>query len=303
MALATGCGFASAADTAAPEGPAGGGVAAEESLSAVRVNGVELHYQARGRGEPIVFVHGSLVDYREWEPVAERLENGFRTVRYSRRYNHPNTNPIVGADHSARIEADDLAALVEALQLGPVHVVGVSYGAYTALLATLRHPELVRSLTIVEPPLLRWVPTLGGGKPLYDDFFAMWRASGDAFRRGDSNEALHVALVWFLGADGIGALSADDMAVLTSNIEEWRALTTSSDAFPPISAAQVHGIAVPVLMISGGRSYPILKLVDAEIERQLVGGRRIIVPDATHDVCSEQPEVCAGAIRDFLGTR
>jgi pimeloyl-ACP methyl ester carboxylesterase len=38
-------------------------------LSTVRVNGVTLHYQSRGKGEAIVFVHGSLADYREWGPV------------------------------------------------------------------------------------------------------------------------------------------------------------------------------------------------------------------------------------------
>ena len=41
----------------------------------------------------MVFVHGSLVDYTEWGPVAQLLENRYRTIAYSRRYNFPNGNP------------------------------------------------------------------------------------------------------------------------------------------------------------------------------------------------------------------
>ncbi len=41
-----------------------------DTLSKAHVNGVVLHYLDRGRGEPIVFVHGGLTDYREWGPVA-----------------------------------------------------------------------------------------------------------------------------------------------------------------------------------------------------------------------------------------
>lgn len=269
-------------------------------LPAIRVGAVELHYDARGKGEPVVFVHGSLVDYTEWGPVAQLLESRYRTITYSRRYNFPNTNALSASDHSALVESQDLAGLIEGLKLGPVHLVGASYGAYTALLTTLRRTDLVRSLTVVEPPLLKWVPALPGGEALSDDFFAMWTAARAAFARDDPAAALRVTLEWFVGADGIAQLTADDMAVLERNLLEWRALARSSDAFPAVSAEEVRAIKVPVLMISGGRTYPILELVDGELEKRLAHGKRIVVGDGTHDVCSEQPAVCAEAIRAFL---
>lgn len=74
--------------------PSTGGWGGIEGLQSVRVNGVELHYVERGSGEPIVFVHGSLADYREWASVIEDLSPSFRTIAYSRRYNYPNKNPI-----------------------------------------------------------------------------------------------------------------------------------------------------------------------------------------------------------------
>jgi non-heme chloroperoxidase len=224
-------------------------------LSTVRVNGVTLHYQSRGEGKAIVFVHGSLVDYREWGPVAQLLENAHRTITYSRRYNYPNSNAVVGTRHSALIESEDLCALINRLKLRPVDLVGVSYGAYTAMLAALRHPELVRSLTIIEPPLMRLAPGLPGGAKLGDEFFAMWNAARDDFIRGDSEAALRVTLDWFLGPNSMDQLSPGDLATLRSNIKEWRALATSQDAFPIITLEDIHKIQIPVLMISGGRSY------------------------------------------------
>jgi pimeloyl-ACP methyl ester carboxylesterase len=65
----------------------------------------------------------------------------------------------------------------------------------------------------------------------------------------------------------------------------------------------MEALDIPVLMITGGRSYPLFQLVDAEVERHLTDVRRIIVPEGTHDVCSEQPSACVEALRDFLAKR
>ena len=140
-----------------------------EPLQTVRANGTSLHYVDRGKGEPIVFVHGALADYREWGPVAEQLADTYRAITYSRRYNFPNDNRRSSNNHSARVEAADLGALNRRLQLGPMHVVGVSYGAYTAPLLALREPQLIRTLTLVEPPLITWLPDLPGGPALFGE--------------------------------------------------------------------------------------------------------------------------------------
>ena len=287
---AVACGAALADPTSAPG-----------ALAAVSVNGVRLHYVERGAGEPVIFVHGAFDDYREWEPVARSLAGSYRTITYSRRYNFPNDNPVAPGDHSALVEARDLAALIRALHAGPAHVVGASYGAYAALLLAIREPKLVRSLTLVEPPLVGWLADLPGGRELREEFLrGTWRPSAEAFRREDYVHAVHIAFDFFLGRGGFDKLPMAAQAAALANEREWYALTTSRDPFPEVTRAQVKAIAAPVLMISGGRTFPMMRLTDAELERRLPHVRRVIVPYATHEVCSEQPASCSARIRGFL---
>ena len=56
-------------------------------------DGIRLHYEERGHGAPIVFVHGSLSDYAYWQQQIEPFSVNYRVIAYSRRYNFPNTNP------------------------------------------------------------------------------------------------------------------------------------------------------------------------------------------------------------------
>jgi pimeloyl-ACP methyl ester carboxylesterase len=82
----------------------------------VLVNGVKLHYLEKGSGIPVVLIHGGLGDYREWNPQIERISSHYRVIAYSRRYNYPNNNAEIPPDHSAIVEARDLAALLDELK-------------------------------------------------------------------------------------------------------------------------------------------------------------------------------------------
>jgi pimeloyl-ACP methyl ester carboxylesterase len=117
----------------------------------IDVNGVRLYYELNGSGEPLVLVHGSWGDARSWRFVVPGLAESFRVVVYDRgghsRSERPDTPGSVDED------GDDLAALLEALDLAPAHVVTNSYGGNIALRLATRRPEVFRSLSCHEPPL------------------------------------------------------------------------------------------------------------------------------------------------------
>jgi pimeloyl-ACP methyl ester carboxylesterase len=114
-------------------------------------NGVRLYYEIHGGGEPLVLVHGSWVDATRWRLVVPGLAKSFRVLVYDRRGHSRSERP--DAPGSVDEDGDDLAALLETLELAPAHVVTSSYGGTIALRLAMRRPEIFRSLSCHEPPL------------------------------------------------------------------------------------------------------------------------------------------------------
>jgi pimeloyl-ACP methyl ester carboxylesterase len=135
-------------------------------MADVRVNGVKLAYELAGAGETLVLVHGSWGDRHSWKPVFEPLARSFRVVRYDRRGHSESERPA--SQGSFDEDANDLAALIEALGPAPVHVVGNSGGAAIALKLAAKRPELFRSLVVHEPPSFGVVRDVAELAPVVD---------------------------------------------------------------------------------------------------------------------------------------
>jgi pimeloyl-ACP methyl ester carboxylesterase len=117
------------------------------------VNGVRLFYRLAGEaGPPLVLVHGSWADHRDWDLVAPTLAEQFRVLTYDRRGHSQSERPP--GQGSIDEDAADLAALIELLDLAPAHVVGHSSGGSIVLRLAARRRELFRSLSVQEPALL-----------------------------------------------------------------------------------------------------------------------------------------------------
>ena len=270
-------------------------------LKNVCVNGVQLHYLESGSGIPVVLIHGGLGDYREWNSQIGRISNHYRMIAYSRRYNYPNDNADILPDHSAIVEARDLAALLDALKLERVHIVGYSYGALTALFFATEHPERVRSLTLAEPPILGWLPEIPGGKAELDKFMeTMWRPAGEAFRRDDPETALRIACDYFAGKGSYDQVPAEFRQSLVDNVREWKALTTSRDAFPMLQRDSVRNLKLPILLLTGEKTLAPLRMINNALTQLLPNAEQVTIPGATHDMWIQDPERCGQATVNFL---
>ncbi len=116
-------------------------------------NGINLYYEKKGGGDPVVFSHGIPTDYRAWASQVEAFSRRFTTISYSRRYAAPNKREGDVSDSTVENNAEDLRGLLEGLGLGPVHLIGHSYGGFIAAYLAADHPDLVRSLVLVEPAI------------------------------------------------------------------------------------------------------------------------------------------------------
>jgi non-heme chloroperoxidase len=268
-------------------------------LQAVRLRDVTLHYVAVGRGEPLVMVHGGLEDYRAWSAQLAPLASRYRAVAYSRRYNFPNHNETRSIpSYSAQVDADDLAMLIEKLHLGRVHLVGHSYGGLAALLFATEHPELVRSLTLSEPPVFPWVDEQPGGAALVRDFFRRcWLPVRRAFARHEREEALAIATKYFTGNSVLPPAARD---ALELNLREWEVLTISGMPFPVPSTKSIKEFHAPMLLLTGDHTLPVLKRCVAALTARFPESQRVVIRNTTHDMWSETPLECGVALRKFL---
>jgi pimeloyl-ACP methyl ester carboxylesterase len=101
-------------------------------------DGTRLHYQDRGEGEPIVFIHGWTLGADVWERQTTGLAaQGLRCVAYDRRGSGDSGRPVDGYDYDTL--ADDLAALMERLDLRGATLVGHSMGGGEVARYVARH--------------------------------------------------------------------------------------------------------------------------------------------------------------------
>ena len=267
----------------------------------ILVRGIELHYIEQGQGEPLILLHGGQGDYRSWEPQLKALTPRFRVISYSRRYHYPNRNPLTPEYRSAYTEADDLAAFIRKLRLGRVHLVGTSIGAFTALVLAVKHPEMVRSLVLAEPPVHAWMRDSPNGATAYKDFMTnIWQPAAEAFKTGSDEAAMRILVDAFGGKGRFDNLPPEARAVAIANSGFFKAATSSSDPFPNLAKAGVKRLRVPVLIISGEHTIRIHKLVNEELARLLPKAEHTIIPNAGHASPRENPQAFDDAVLKFF---
>ena len=127
------------------------------------VNGLEMYYEVHGSGEPLILLHGGVGAIEMFGEVLPLLAEG-RQVIAADLQAHGRTADI---DHSLSYEAmaDDVAALIEHLDLEKADIMGYSLGGGVALQTAIRHPEVVRKLVVVSTPFRRdgWYPEVLAG--------------------------------------------------------------------------------------------------------------------------------------------
>ena len=272
-------------------------------LKQVKVNGAVFNYIDKGNGEPIVFIHGGLEDYRTWDAQIDTFSKSYRIVTYSRRFNFPNQNTNEVKEFSAKTEAEDLAAIIIKLKIAPVHLVGHSYGGLISLFLIKQHPELVRSLTLSEPALISWLPDIAGGKILYDNFYnQLWKPVKQAFEIKDTLAVLKQTLIYFAGEDILDKLPPEVKTQFIVNIPEWHSIAYSPDAFPDFKKEYLKDIKVPVFLLSGGQTLPMLQLTNKELKSVLPNAQQYHLDEGTHDYWLTHPKQMGNALLSFLQT-
>jgi len=145
--------------------------------------------------------------------------------------------------------------------------VGHSYGAFTALFFTHKHPELVRALVLAEPPAVSLLAHLPGRQHkagfamLADIKRRMVLPMQTAFRKGNREAGISAFMAYvFNDPRAWKKMSEASRRQTLRDAHEWDVMMTTGTLFPDIQPATIKGITAPVLLLSGKKSYPFLRL-------------------------------------------
>jgi pimeloyl-ACP methyl ester carboxylesterase len=286
-----------------------------ENTATATVNGKTLAYREQGEGEPVVFVHGTASDLRTWEQQLPGVGRSYRAIAYSRRFARPNDDIDPHADDQMLPHVEDLAAFLREIDAAPAHLVGSSWGAFICLLTAMRHPDLVRTLVLEEPPALTLfvsarprpadLPYLLVTRPrtafaILDFVIRTVAPATKAFQRDRDEDAMRIFGQGVLGKKAYARLPEARKQHMRDNVGSARAQLLGA-GFPPLVDDDVRGIRAPVLLITGEHSPVLFLRVTDRLEELLPIVERIAIPAASHLMHEENASVVNGAIIEFLG--
>jgi pimeloyl-ACP methyl ester carboxylesterase len=256
--------------------------------SAVRASGLEIAYERVGGGPPLVLVHGAATDGRMWQPQLAALADEFTVVAWD----EPGAgrSSDVPADFALADYAHALAALIEALALGPAHVAGLSWGGTVVQELYRHHPALVATLILA-------------------DTYAGWKGSlpEEELRA----RVAHYRKTFAAPAEEFdptlpGLLAGDPPAEAVALLEEMAADVRRESMKTQLSVMAeaderdlLPGNGVPTLLIWGELDARSPLSVARQFEQAIPGARLVIIPGAGHVSNLEQPDRFNEAVREF----
>jgi pimeloyl-ACP methyl ester carboxylesterase len=247
------------------------------------VNGAKLYTETVGRGTPILFLHGGLMFFDNSFPKQRDYFATHHTVIGIDQRGHGHS-PDGPWQLSYQLMADDTAAIIRKLKVGPVDVVGHSDGGDIALLLARDHPELVRKV-VISGANLRGLP------PEELEARKHWSAEQQAAKL----QKLAAFLPPYFAAD-YAAVSPDGAGHWMAMVAKCSALWNQSIVIDPADLAK---IAAPVLVMAGDHDFTSLEET-AGIFKALPHGQLIVVPATGHGTFQTRPELVNLSIAEFL---
>jgi pimeloyl-ACP methyl ester carboxylesterase len=257
----------------------------------VAVEGTRLYYEVAGTGQPVVLLHGGMLDLRQWDEQFDILAREFRVVRYDARgYGRSALGTAPYSHH------EDLAALLRALDVEWPHLVALSNGAAIAVEFAIWAPASVRSLVVGAAPMR--------GHDLGPEFMAGIRAILVAGAGGEK-DACRTA-VWDFEPLGVAAGLPDVRRRIDQMIVEEHEFAYARPGAPargflePPVSVRFAEITAPTLILVGNGEMRVLIEQGQAMARTIPGAQLKMIEGAGHVVNMEQPAAFVSVVLEWL---
>jgi pimeloyl-ACP methyl ester carboxylesterase len=263
-------------------------------MPTIKVNGVNLFYKESGSGpETIVFSHGLLMDHTMFEPQRAAFEKQYRVIAYDHRAQGQSED--IGRGYDMSTIADDAALLIRALKAAPCHFAGLSMGGFAGMRVAAHHPELIRTLTLMNTTATREkLPN----RLRYNFLAQMVKIIGPA-------PFMSIAVKELFGQTTRKSAERRDM------LEQWTAklrarprnIARSLSAVMnrrEFRAVEMAAIRCPTLIITGEDDTAQPPRNSARLIAGIRSARHVNIPGAGHSSSLETPEAVTAAMQELL---
>ena len=257
-------------------------------MPTIHVNDIDLFYEVFGEGEPLLLIHGLGSSSRDWELQLDFFAQKYQVILVDVRGHGRSGKPP--GPYSIPLFAEDIKKLLQALQLGQAHILGISLGGMIAFQLGISHPEVVKSLIIVNSTPELIARTL-------KDHLGIWQ---------------RLLIVRFLGMRKMGEVLGNrffpdpEQAELREIfIERWAendkpAYTEAMKAVIGWSVTDRLGeIRCPTLVLgSDGDYFPAAE--KENYVKQIPGAELLVIENSRHALPAEKPAEFNSAVKAFL---
>lgn len=262
------------------------------SIGVVAVDGAQLAYEVSGTGPALVFIHGSLLDRRLWDEQVAAFAQHYRVVRFDVRGHGQSPADAVPYAHHR-----DLYALLRALGIERIIVIGLSMGGRVAQHFALTYLELVSALVLVG--------AAADGATVTAEMHAGRAAFAAAFARGDRDAAAEAFLrLWVDGPhrtpEQVDPAVRRQARAMALDALAHPALDSLDEAYDLPTPDQLGTIRVPTLVMAGEHDLSYMVESADLLARRIPGSEHRVIAGAGHLANLEQPTAFNDAVLAFL---
>jgi pimeloyl-ACP methyl ester carboxylesterase len=253
-------------------------------------DGTPIAFAVSGSGPALVLVHGTAATHSRWSALLPLLEAHFTLVAMDRRGRGESGDRL---PYAIDRECEDITAVI-AEQGTPVLLFGHSFGAICALEAEIRTGG-VAGLALYEPPIF-------GGKGARPDVLTRIEA---LLAAGDREGVVTTFMRDIVGISADQFVRFRASPAFPARLAAAHTLpreVKAANAYVP-SAERIGGVSVPVLLLLGAESPPLVRDINAMLERYLPDANTVTMARQQHMAMDTAPEMVAAAMIDFWRNR
>lgn len=266
----------------------------------VQADGVKIHYEESGVGTALVFLHEFLSDHTGWDDQMRHFARDYRCVTIAARGYPPSDAPDDEAAYSQDIFKNDVLAVLDHLDIGKAHFMGLSMGAYTALQLAFENSDRVISVVAASGGAGGYEPGRAGFEEQTlisaAHFDTMEKMPGESLASGPTRVQLKRKdpISWARLVETISRRPTHAAAKTMRQIQLKR---------PPVYKLEkeLRAVETPVLLMAGDEDEACLD-VNVWLKRVMVSSRLVVFPGCGHVLHLEEPELFNHLSEQFLSS-